>query len=131
MKNNASPALQNERAGILDALSGFALLGILLANSAVFSLYVFNSPAQRESFFTAPIDGVLSFLGHAFIEGKFYSIFSLLFGIGFSIIFVRNKNKGNHGLLIFYRRLFILLLFGLCHSFLLWDGDILFFYAVA
>lgn len=131
MKNIDSPALQNERAGILDALRGFALLGILLANSAVFSLYIFHSPAQRESFFTAPVDGVLSFLGHVFIEGKFYSIFSLLFGIGFSIIFLRNKNKGNNGLLIFYRRLFILLLFGLCHSFFLWDGDILFFYAVA
>ncbi len=130
MKNTASNALPDERAGILDALRGFALLGILLANSAVFSLYIFNTPVQRESFFTAPVDGMLSFFGHAFIEGKFYSIFSLLFGIGFSIIFLRNKNKGKNGLLIFYRRLFILILFGLCHSFLLWDGDILFFYAV-
>jgi uncharacterized protein len=131
MTTGATPILQQERADILDGLRGFALLGILLANSAVFSMYVFQSPNSLKDYSTSSADSFLFFLSHIFVEGKFYSIFSLLFGIGFSIIFLRNKNKGRNGLLFFYRRLFILLLFGLCHSLLLWDGDILFFYALA
>ena len=79
---------------------------------------------------TATIDRWLGWFHFAFIDGKFYSLFSLLFGIGFSIIFLRNKNEGRNGLAVFYRRMFILLIFGFCHSLLLWDGDILMFYAV-
>lgn len=131
MTTKATPILQQERADVLDGLRGFALLGIILANSAVFSLYVFQSPNALKEYSTASADSILFFLSHVLVEGKFYSIFSLLFGIGFSIIFLRNKNKGKNGLLVFYRRLLILLLFGLCHSLLLWDGDILFFYALA
>jgi len=65
-----------------------------------------------------------------FINGKFYSLFSLLFGIGFSIILIRNEQKGINPLKVFYRRLFILLLIGAVHLFLLWEGDILFLYAL-
>lgn len=131
MQNSVTPVSQEERATLLDVLRGFALLGILIANSATFSLYNFQHPDSWKNFPTAIPDTVLNFLTHAFVEGKFYSIFSLLFGVGFSIILTRNKNKGGNALLIFYRRLFILLLFGLAHSLLLWDGDILFFYAIA
>jgi uncharacterized protein len=131
LTTKATPILQQERADVLDGLRGFALLGILLANSAVFSLYVFQSPNSLKEYSTASADRILFFLSHILVEGKFYSIFSLLFGIGFSIIFLRSKNKGRNGLIVFYRRLLLLLLFGLCHSLLLWDGDILFFYALA
>lgn len=130
MTHTFAPIPQYERASILDVLRGFALLGTIITNSAVFSLYVFQAPETLKSFGTAPIDEVLNFLIHVFIEGKFYSIFSLLFGIGFSIIIARNMRKGKNALGIFYRRILILLILGLCHSFLIWDGDILFFYAV-
>jgi uncharacterized protein len=49
-----------------------------------------------------------------FINGKFYSIFSLLFGIGFSIILFRNEAKGVNAI----------------HLFFFWVGDILFLYAL-
>jgi len=130
-QTTASPAPINERADILDVLRGFALLGICLANAGYFSLYIFQKPETKNAFFSAPVDRWLSYFHMAFIDGKFYSLFSLLFGIGFSIIFLRNKLTGKNGLAIFYRRLFILLIFGLCHSLLLWDGDILLFYALA
>ncbi len=125
-----TPVINNERAGILDILRGFALLGICLANSAALSLYVMQKPGVVENFSTASIDKWLTWVHFALIDGKFYSLFSLLFGIGFSIIFLRNKNAGRNGLIIFYRRLFVLSLFGLAHGLLLWDGDILLFYAV-
>jgi uncharacterized protein len=124
------PLLNNDRADILDILRGFALLGILLANSAVFSFYVMQNPEVKSGFSTAAVDKWLAWVHFAFIDGKFYSLFSLLFGIGFSIIFFRNKNAGRNGLTIFYRRLFILLLFGIVHCLLIWDGDILMFYAI-
>jgi uncharacterized protein len=66
----------------------------------------------------------------AFVEGKFYSLFSLLFGIGFTIILDRNNKAGRNPLIIFYRRLFILALLGIGHIFLLWEGDILLLYAL-
>ncbi len=130
MANTAAPISQNERAAILDILRGFALLGIGIANYAVFSLYVYQTPEIQKAFTTAAFDKWLQYLTTVLVEGKFYSLFSLLFGIGFSIILTRRQQQGN-GLIIFYRRLVILLCFGLAHSFLLWDGDILFFYAVA
>lgn len=130
MTNTAAPVSQSERSTILDILRGFALLGIGIANYAVFSLYSYQLPETKKAFSTAAVDEWLQYLATALVEGKFYSLFSLLFGIGFSIILTRRQQQGK-GLAIFYRRLVILLCFGLAHCFLLWDGDILFFYAVA
>jgi uncharacterized protein len=130
MTSTNTPVSPNERADILDILRGFALLGIGIANYAVFSLYIYQSPAAQKAFSTSAIDEWLQYITTALVEGKFYSLFSMLFGIGFSIILTRRQKDGN-GLIIFYRRLFVLLCFGLAHCFLVWDGDILFFYAVA
>lgn len=126
-QRTASPQPPNERADILDITRGFALLGICLANYFYFSLYIFQKKEFTTSLPSAGIDWWLNRLHYALVDGKFYSLFSLLFGIGFSIIFLRNKGKG---LKIFYRRLFILLPIGICHSLLIWDGDILMFYAI-
>ena len=119
-----------DRAVILDALRGFALLGVLIDNLFAFTGWVIITQEQRESIATWPADGPLAFLELAFIHGKFYSIFSLLFGIGFSVILMRSEQKGINPLKIFYRRLLILVLFGLAHIFLLWEGDILLLYAL-
>lgn len=126
----ASPVSLNERSDILDILRGFALLGVLLDNLFGFTGWGFLTPAMREAIPTWPADGVLGLLELAFVNGKFYSLFSLLFGIGFSIILIRNEQRGTNPLKIFYRRLFILLIMGACHLMLLWEGDILFLYAM-
>ncbi|MBC7902971.1 MAG: DUF418 domain-containing protein, partial [Gemmatimonadaceae bacterium] len=60
----------------------------------------------------------------------FYSLFSLLFGIGFSVILTNNAKRGANAIAIFYRRMFILLIIGAIHLFLFWEGDILFLYAM-
>lgn len=125
-----SPVLQNERADILDVLRGLALLGVMLDNLFGFSGWVFLTPTQREALPTWYVDVFLGISEQVFINGKFYSLFSLLFGIGFSIILIRNEQKGINPLKVFYRRLFILLIIGACHLFLFWDGDILFLYAL-
>ena len=124
------PVSLKERADILDVLRGFALFGDLLDNTFGFTGWGFLTQASRESLPTWPADGIVSLLEQVFINGKFYSLFSLLFGIGFSIILIRNEQKGINPLKIFYRRLFILLLIGAAHLFLLWEGDILCLYAL-
>lgn len=125
-----TPVQPLERAQVLDALRGFALLGICIANSAVFSGYAFLNPNMKAALFTNEADKWVGFIEHALISGKFYSLFSLLFGIGFSIIMLRNQQKNINGIKIFFRRLFVLMLFGCFHAFLLWDGDILLLYAL-
>ncbi|MET0634814.1 MAG: DUF418 domain-containing protein [Chitinophagaceae bacterium] len=119
-----------ERSAILDILRGIALLGICLANYPVFSMYVFQSPETRLAYSTAGLDHVLYFLSLVFIEGKFYTLFSLLFGIGFSIILRKSRTGNPPALVIFYRRIFVLMIFGIAHSLLLWNGDILLLYAL-
>ncbi len=130
MVTKPSPVLQNERADILDILRGLALLGVMLDNLFGFSGWGFLTQPQREALTTWPADAILGISELSFINGKFYSLFSLLFGIGFSIILIRNTQKEINPLKVFYRRLFILLIIGLGHLLLLWEGDILVLYAL-
>jgi len=130
MTNNSIPVPSTDRADILDVLRGFAILGIFMANSAGFSFYMFLTEAQREALPTFKSDEIVDFFTMALVDGKFYSLFSLLFGIGFTIILDRNQTAGRNPLMVFYRRLFILTLLGLGHLLLLWPGDILFLYAL-
>lgn len=124
------PVNPRERFVILDALRGLALLGICLANFPEFSLYTFQSPEIVSAMPTAGIDRAVRFLQYVFIDGKFYSLFSLLFGIGFSIIMAHSREKGRNGFPLFYRRMGILAVIGLLHLMFLWSGDILLLYAL-
>lgn len=105
---------------ILDALRGFAILGICLANYPEFSLWTFADPASH-----SVSDRVVQSLLTFFIDGKFYTLFSLLFGMAFAIQLEHAGQKAH----IFYRRMSVLLLIGLLHLLFLWSGDILMLYA--
>jgi uncharacterized protein len=127
----AMPVSLAERYPLLDILRGFALLGVLLDNLFAFTGWGFQKMDQWQKLPTWPADGLFGFLELAFVNGKFYSLFSLLFGIGFSIILLRNEERSINPLKIFYRRLLVLLfLFGLPHLFFIWEGDILSLYAL-
>lgn len=129
--NRVAPIQAKERFVILDALRGFALLGICLANFPEFSLYTFQPAEVTAAMPSAAIDRVVRFIQYLFIDGKFYTIFSILFGIGFSIIIANAERKGANGFKIFYRRMSVLALIGFLHLMLLWSGDILLLYAIA
>lgn len=118
-----------ERYIILDSLRGIALLGICLANFPEFSLYTFLDSHTQQAMSTAGIDAIVKYLQYIFIDGKFYTLFSLLFGIGFSIILSNSAQTGRNGTAIFYRRMGVLFLIGGCHLIFLWAGDILILYA--
>jgi uncharacterized protein len=124
-----APADPAQRVELLDALRGFALFGVCLANLFVFDYW--DTPAtQPLSRWLLPSDRAAEFLMQAFVEGRFYSIFSLLFGLGFALQMQRAEARGSDGIPLFKRRLRILMLFGLAHLLLFWFGDILLFYAM-
>ncbi len=114
----------------LDALRGFAILGIILANFPEFSLWTFQESAEAAALDTWGTDSVVRFLQYVFVDGKFYTLFSLLFGIGFSIILRNAASRGADGMKIFYRRMAGLLVIGILHLLFLWSGDILMLYAL-
>lgn len=125
-----SPIAPNERSEWLDALRGFALLGILLANIVAFSGYVFLDPASQARLPWSAADGVLNYLEHSLIEAKFYALFSFLFGLGFAVQLQRAEARGGDFKAVFRRRMGWLLAFGLAHAVFVWFGDILNFYAL-
>lgn len=126
----AMPVRKKERFAILDILRGFALVGIAVANFPEFALFTFLKPDAVAAMPTAGADRWVRFLQYVFVDGKFYTIFSLLFGIGFSIIISNAMRRGASGFRIFYRRMAILLGFGFVHLMFIWSGDILMLYAL-
>lgn len=124
----AAPVPAAERLQALDVLRGFALLGILLMN-----IEAFVAPLTEA---LTGIDPSLSGLdlwadGAIFIlvQGKFYALFSLLFGMGFAIMLERAAGSGGLGTTLYLRRLLVLLGIGAVHALLVWSGDILLVYA--
>ncbi len=124
------PALKKERYKILDVIRGFALLGIIVANMVLYSLYLDLPASKTQSLATYSSDKIFDFLELFLIEGKFYTIFSVLFGIGFSILLTRASRKSLIFYRFFLRRVFLSYLIGLAHAFLFWPDDILTFYAI-
>ena len=124
-----TPVQSAERIHLIDALRGIAILGIFIANLPVgFSFYDASLPNTGPWF--NPWDKQTVFIEHLLIEGKFYSIFSLLFGWGLAIQLKRSELKGLTPVSFVRRRLLFMFLLGLAHLLLLWTGDIVAFYAL-
>ncbi len=126
----ARPVQPQERIEVLDVIRGFALLGILIANMALFSSPALYYEILGKNMWAGLGDTIASSFINLLIQGKFYSMFSFLFGLGFAIFYERAKAKTTRPTHLFYRRLFILLLIGLVHAFFIWFGDILVTYAL-
>ncbi len=127
--NSVSPVQSNEREIFMDVLRGFAIFGIFIANLNAFAWYDFVTPVSTGRWLTPRWDTKMLFLHHMFVEGKFYSIFSFLFGWGVSLQIRRLEVKGIKAFSLVKRRLATMLLLGAFHL-LLWPGDIVFFYAL-
>lgn len=124
------PHTDPERIVWLDAVRGFALLGILLMN-----LEAFSGPyLQALSGVDPTLSGIdrLADAGiYVFVQGKFWNLFALLFGAGFALMQDGAQRARADFALIYSRRLMALAVFGAAHALLVWEGDILFTYALA
>ena len=123
------PSKSGQRVEVIDALRGFAILGILLANILSWSGVKFLPFSEISQWPSFELDLFIYHLNGFLIDTKFYTIFSLLFGIGFYLQFNKNRDNQADFMKIYYRRLRYLMLFGLIHMFF-WSGDILFIYAL-
>ncbi len=123
------PVRPSERIVEMDFLRGFALLGICVIN-----LPTFFTPGSLESsgafdLFPSVKDSVARWLVDFFGSGKFNSMFSFLFGVGFAIQMDRATVKNSPFAGMYLRRLLALFAFGMAHYLLLWWGDVLHIYA--
>jgi uncharacterized protein len=129
-RTELAPTEAIERYEFLDVLRGVALVGIISANMISYSRYLYLPDSAKAAMATHAIDRMLDFLELLLIEGKFYTIFSVLFGVGFSILLSRASAKGLVFHRFFLRRVFFLFVFGAAHAVLLWHNDILAAYAL-
>ena len=127
--NSVAPVDPEGRSHFLDGLRGLALFGILIVNMAAFIGFGMNDEAGRAATIGSAFDDLAEVTMEWLFTGKFYSIFSLLFGIGFSIQLGRLEARGE-GIGRYVRRLTILFWIGLAHLLLLWLGDIVALYAL-
>jgi uncharacterized protein len=119
-----------ERLPVLDILRGFALLGILIMNMPGFSSSMF-AEADGSHLWPLLLDQRAEQLRDMLFSGKFNSMFSLLFGIGFTIQFARMEQRDPaHATHLYLRRLLVLAGFGVVHAVVFWTGDVLHVYAV-
>ena len=126
---HAGPIQPSERIAILDILRGWALLGIAIINMGGFKA-PWASYSLAKDRFPGAIDGLTSWSIMAFGSGKFNATFSFLFGVGLTIQMARAEGRGAPFVGLYLRRLAVLLVLGLAHALLIWDGDVLQVYAV-
>lgn len=120
------PATPKKRINSIDALRGFALMGIMLLHCMEhFDLsYI---PVLESPFWQAVDNSVNDFI-HFFFQGKSYAIFSLLFGLSFFIQMDSQADKGYDFRLRFLWRLVILLALGYLNG-LIYMGEFFVIYA--
>jgi uncharacterized protein len=121
---SAGGAAEPARSGFADALRGFALVGICVVNLP----WLASSPPAPPSGRPA-LDAAAQLLVAALFEGKFFVLFSLLFGFGFQRQLARVR-AGRSTPAAYARRLAGLFVLGVLHAALLFVGDILVTYAL-
>jgi uncharacterized protein len=109
----------------VDALRGFALFGVILVNVPFFAFPIYEGPALTTATDQLAFGALLTLA-----VGKFFLIFSFLFGFGFATSIAADNRRGRASGPRFAQRLIALLLFGLVHAVFLFIGDILILYAM-
>lgn len=124
-----SPAEPPRRQSLVDALRGFALLGILVVNIASFSSTYYGAGVP-DPLGLSLVERGASFVRTFVFETKFYLLFSFLFGYSFSLQMQAAQRIGTPFAPRMARRLLGLWVLGVLHAVVLYHGDILTTYAV-
>ena len=126
-----APTPTSDRIASIDVLRGVAVLGIFVMNLPTFA---FSAQAYLIPYLDGGFEGIHYFawlLNYLIFDQKMMSIFSMLFGAGIVVFADRAMQKRGRAAGLFYRRLFWLWLIGMLHAYLIWEGDILVFYAIS
>jgi uncharacterized protein len=127
MKNPSTLPIPGERIAVVDVLRAYALFGIIVTHSA--TGFLAGQPPAPDFMLLSPLDGVVAKLEHLLTFGKFFTIFSFLFGLSFAIQLRNATQKGVGFSGRFTWRLLVLALIALVHG-AFFTGDILIIYAI-
>jgi uncharacterized protein len=118
-----------ERVSSVDVIRGVALMGILAMNIVNFGWpgSVYKIPVMAPDYDNG--DLLLWGFNHLVFDTKMMTLFSMLFGAGLVLMSDRAEGRGAKMRGVYYRRVAWLLVIGLIHAYLIWDGDILVMYA--
>ena len=131
MATDAAGFGSTDRIDTLDLIRGVAVMGILSVN-----IVDFGSPQAQYTNPVAlgrtdPASMWVWLLNYVFVDGKFYTLFSMMFGASLLLVTERADASGRGGWSVHWRRMAALFVIGTLHAILLWRGDILVAYAVA
>ncbi|WP_270179709.1 DUF418 domain-containing protein [Alkalihalobacillus sp. CinArs1] len=128
MGKELAPVSGSERIHSIDAMRGFALLGIFLVNMIDFhSPYIY---IDNLNYWGNQLNQWSMIFVDFFAQASFYPLFSFLFGYGFILFRSRVLERGAAFYPLMLRRLLFLMLLGVIHFTLIWHGDILFTYSL-
>lgn len=129
LTRSLAPITSNDRIQTLDVVRGFALLGILLMNIEMM-VGPTMAPTTGVDPALAGVDRWADAAIYLLVQGKFFTLFSLLFGMGFAVMSQRATEAGRPFAGVYWRRGLALFAIGVVHALLIWSGDILVTYAV-
>lgn len=129
MATRSGPVPASERIEAMDVLRGFALLGILLMNIEAMAGPLDRAMTGLDPALTG-IDRWADAAVYVLVQGKFYTLFSLLFGMGFAVMMRRADAAGRPFATLYLRRTLGLFVIGAVHMLAIWSGDILMVYAL-
>ncbi|MBH0228748.1 DUF418 domain-containing protein [Halobacillus yeomjeoni] len=127
MNTSAAPIRESERLSWIDAARGLAILGIFMVNVPAFNAPYFLYGGESE-YWTSSVSHTVQSIIDIFFQASFYTLFSFMFGFGMQMMKDRLEEKQVAYRPVIFRRLLILIGFGLVHAFLIWHGDILLSY---
>lgn len=127
MQTESTRPVPGERIAVVDVLRAYALFGIIVTHSA--TGFLAGQPPGPDFMLFSPIDRVIANLEHLLTFGKFFTIFSFLFGLSFAIQLRNATQKGVGFSGRFTWRLLVLALIALVHG-VFFTGDILIIYAI-
>jgi uncharacterized protein len=130
MSGSTAPLPAADRLPILDVLRGFALMGILIMNMPGFSYSGWHE-SDGSHYWPGAVDQLAEQVRDTLFSGKFNSLFSVLFGLGFTIQFTRMQEADPlHADSLYMKRLLVLFVVGVVHACVFWTGDVLHVYAL-
>lgn len=124
---NFQPTQLNERVTTIDIIRGFSLLGILLVN--IFGFYLPQPYISLHDWFTEAVDIIWHQTLDIYVQSSFYPLFSMLFGYGLAMQYMKAERTGTNFYKFAPKRLAILFMIGMLHALFLWWGDIIAMYA--
>ena len=118
------------RIATLDAVRGFAVMGILLLNIVDFAMpgYAYVDPHFYGG--ATGLNHAVWAVVYVLADGKMRGLFTMMFGASLVLIAERAVANGESAARVHYSRMAWLFVFGMIHAYLIWYGDILVLYSV-